>query len=184
MKAGFVIFNGMTLLDFVGVYDPLTRLKTMNFMPDFNWEICSFTDDVTDVTGLKIQPTQVKKTLSVYDLIVIPGGFSTRYLMNQTNLIEWIRTAEKCPLKASVCTGSLLLGKAGFLKNRKATTHQTAFEMLKEYCKEVVDERIVDEGSVITARGVSSSIDLGLFLCEKIAGKEVRATIQKQMDYQ
>ncbi|MFD0131711.1 DJ-1/PfpI family protein, partial [Bacillus subtilis] len=82
-----------------------------------------------------------------------------------------------------VCTGSLLFGSAGFLNGKTATTHPNAFEDLMKYCK-VVDKRIVDEGSVITARGVSSSIDLGLYLYEKLAGYEAKEKIRIQMDYQ
>jgi transcriptional regulator GlxA family with amidase domain len=94
-----------------------------------------------------------------------------------------VKTAANCRLKVSVCTGALLLGAAGFLKGRRATTHRTEFERLKEFCAAVVDERIVDEGDVITARGVTSSIDLGLYLCERLAGYEAKEKIRKQMDY-
>ena len=86
-------------------------------------------------------------------------------------------------MKASICTGSLLLGAAGFLKGKKATTHPEAFGELRKYCSSVVDERIVDEGDVITAGGVSSSIDLGLYLCEKLAGRAVKEQIRRQIDY-
>jgi len=86
-------------------------------------------------------------------------------------------------LKTSVCTGALLLGSAGFLAGKRATTHPNAFEELKPYCTVVENRRIVDEGSVVTARGVSSSLDLGLHLVERIAGREARTRIAKQMDY-
>jgi cyclohexyl-isocyanide hydratase len=78
----------------------------------------------------------------------------------------------------------VLLGAAGFLEGKRATTHRTAFEELRPFCREVIDRRIVDEGDIITARGVTSAIDLGLYLCEKLAGREARERIQKQMDYQ
>jgi cyclohexyl-isocyanide hydratase len=87
-------------------------------------------------------------------------------------------------LKTSVCTGALLLGAAGFLAGKRATTHPNAFEELKPYCATVIAaRRIVDEGEVVTARGVTASIDLGLHLVERIAGREARARIAKQMDY-
>jgi cyclohexyl-isocyanide hydratase len=76
------------------------------------------------------------------------------------------------------------LGSAGFLAGKRATTHPTAFEELRPYCATVVfDHRIVDQGDVVTAQGVTSSIDLGLHLVERIAGREARARIAKQMDY-
>ena len=86
-------------------------------------------------------------------------------------------------LKTSVCTGALLLGSAGFLAGKRATTHPNAFDELKPYCDAVVDQRVVDEGGVVTARGVTSSIDLGLHLVQRLAGSEARVGIAKQVDY-
>jgi cyclohexyl-isocyanide hydratase len=173
----------MTTLDFVGIYDPLTRLKTMGFLDDFAWDICAFTREVIDPAGLRITPQKVAEPLTC-DMVVVPGGFATRDLVRDHEFIGWLQTARDCKLKVSVCTGSVLLGAAGFLEGKKATTHRTALEELRPFCLEVVDRRIVDAGDVITARGVTSAIDLGLYLCEKLAGREVRERIQKQMDYQ
>lgn len=82
-----------------------------------------------------------------------------------------------------MCGGSIILGLAGLIKDKKATTHPLLMENLKKFTAKATDKRIVEDGNIITARGVTSSIDLGLFLCEKIAGKEIRIKIQKQMDY-
>ncbi|HBX23613.1 MAG TPA: DJ-1/PfpI family protein [Desulfotomaculum sp.] len=183
MKIAFIIFDGMTLLDFIGVYDPLTRLKTMNFMPYLEWDICAKTEIVSDSNGLQLIPNKVAVPLNDYDMIIIPGGFGTRKLVDDISFLNWIRTANLCKLKVSVCTGSLILGAAGFLKNKKATTHYNAFKNLEKYCLNVVDDRIVEDGDIITARGVSSSIDLGLYLVEKYLGPETKEKIQKQMDY-
>ncbi|MDY6765089.1 MAG: DJ-1/PfpI family protein [Halobacteria archaeon] len=183
MEVGFIIYEGMTTLDFLGVYDPVTRLNTMGFMDDLNWDVCAYTEEVRDITGLEIKPTEIREPLSKYDLVVVPGGFSSEEWIEKEGFIDWIRTSEECDLKASVCTGSLILGEAGYLKDKKATTHPNAFEGLKKYCASVVDDRIVDEGNVITARGVTSSIDLGLYLCEKITDRETKEKIRKQMDY-
>lgn len=184
MKIAFVIYDVMTAMDFIGVYDALIRLKTMKFLPAVEWEICAHTKEVADGTGLRITPTKAGESLSGYDLVVVPGGYGSRTLVNDSEFIAWLRTAEACGLKASVCTGSILLGVAGFLKGKRATTHQSAFDELRPYCEEVVDRKVVDEGDIITARGVTSSIDLGLYLCEKFAGREARERIAKQMDYQ
>jgi cyclohexyl-isocyanide hydratase len=83
----------------------------------------------------------------------------------------------------SVCGGSLVLGAAGYLKEKNATTHPALMQYLSNFTEKVCENRIVDDGNVITARGVTSSIDLGLYICEKIAGLDVREKIQKQMDY-
>ncbi len=183
MNAAFVIFDQMTALDFVGFYDPLTRLKSMDFMPDFHWQICSFCEDVSDTQDLRFDPDSVGLSLDYFDLLVVPGGYGSRSLQHNDEFINWLKTAAPVPLKASVCTGSLLLGAAGFLKGRRATTHPNAYDELARYCTQVSDQRVVDDGDIITARGVSSSIDLGLYLVERLAGENVRIEIAKQMDY-
>ncbi len=184
MKIAFIIYNEMTALDFIGVYDPLTRLKGMGFLKNLKWDICSYTRKIKDNTGLVFIPTKVNKSLKNYDMVIVPGGFGSRKLARDKGFIRWLKTAEDCKFIVSVCTGSLLLGEAGFLKGKKATTHPGAFKELKRFCSKVVNKRIVDEGDVITARGVISSIDLGLYLCEKLAGKKTREKIRKQMDHQ
>ena len=183
MKTAFIIFDRMTALDFIGVYDPLTRLRSMDLLADFEWDICAFTKQAENDKGLQLTPQKVGGSLDGYDLIVLPGGFGTRTLQHDSAFIDWLRTAHQVPLKASVCTGALLLGAAGFLSGKKATTHRNAFDSLTPYCQQVVDRRIVDEGEVVTARGVTSSIDLGLHLVRRFAGPQAASTIARQMDY-
>lgn len=182
MRAAFVIFERMTALDFVGVYDPLTRLKTMIFRPDFEWDVCALDAEVRDPTGLSFRASRVGESLGAYDLLVVPGGHGTRELASDERFVGWLRTAATCPLKASVCTGSLLLGAAGFLQGRTATTHPSALGELKQYCA-VSSARVVDEGDLVTAGGVTAAIDLGLHLCGRLAGAEAREKIRLQMDY-
>jgi len=183
MYAALIIFDGMTSLDFVGFYDPVTRLKTMNLMPDFYWQICALKSRITDDRGLRFQAHSVGEPLTGYDLIFVPGGFATRALQHDRLFVEWLKTAAAVQMKTSVCTGALLLGAAGFLEGRRATTHPAALTELAPYCAAVLKERVVDDGSVITAGGVSSSLDLGLHVVERLAGAEARATIARQMDY-
>jgi len=184
MRIAFIIYDGMTSLDFIGVYDPVTRLRTMGFLPDLEWEICAHSKEVSDSTGLRIAPTKIGEPLHRYDMVIVPGGFGSRKLIEDEKFIVWLRSAASCRVKVSVCTGSLLLGAAGFLRGKKATTHRSAFNELQKFCGQVVDERIVDEGDVITARGVTSSIDLGLYLCEKFSGVEAKERVRQQIDYQ
>jgi len=183
MKAAFIIFDKMTALDMVGVYDPLTRLKSMNLLPEFSWDICAPDNVVCDDRGLCFSATSVAEPLKDYDLIIVPGGYGTRPLQYDKKFIRWLKTAEPVKLKASVCTGSLLLGAAGFLAGKSATTHPAAIEELRTYCGSILNQRVVDEGDVVTAGGVTAAIDLGLYLVERIAGKAVRARIAQQMDY-
>lgn len=183
MKAAFVAFDRMTALDFIGFYDPVTRLKSMNVMGDFEWSICSTTRRIVDDRGLVFEADAVGEPLDSYGILFVPGGFGTRTLQHDRTFIEWLKGARPVPLKLSVCTGALLLGAAGLLRNRRATTHPRAYQELEPYCGSVVRERIVDDGDVVTAGGVSASIDLGLHLVRRLAGVEAHDRIAAQMDY-
>jgi transcriptional regulator GlxA family with amidase domain len=183
MKAAFVVFDRMTSLDFIGFYDPVTRLKSMKILDDFEWRVCSLTRHVADDRGLRIEADAVDEPLDSYDLLFVPGGFGTRALRHDGRFIDWLRTARRVPLKVSVCTGALLVGAAGFLQDRRATTHPSAYKELEPYCGSVVRDRVVDEGDVVTARGVSAAIDMGLYLVQRVAGGEARDRIATQMDY-
>jgi cyclohexyl-isocyanide hydratase len=183
MKIAFVIYNDVTLLDFAGAYDPLTRLKTMGFVPDFSWDICARTPSVRTVEGAELVPACVDNDLSVYDYVIIPGGDGIKSLMRDPAFLRWIAVPSKRTTLAAVCGGVLLLGAAGLLRDRRATTHPELQAVLKQFAREVSTDRIVDEGCIITAGGVTSAIDLGLYLCGKIAGQDVQEKIRKQMDY-
>jgi cyclohexyl-isocyanide hydratase len=183
MKVAFVIFNGITALDFIGFYDPIMRLKSQGYIPNLSWDLCSFTDTVHDSFGLSLMPSKVRQSLDSYDMIFIPGGLGTRTLQNNIDFVNWLKTAQNVPQKVSVCTGSLLLGAAGFLKNRKATTNFKEYDTLMQYCPDVLKVRIVEDQDVITAGAVASSLDLGLYVCEKLVGAEAREAIRMNMDY-
>jgi transcriptional regulator GlxA family with amidase domain len=185
MKIAFVVYNGMTALDFAGMYDPLTRLRTMGFLPDLVYDVCARTDPVTTHEGLRIIPDagRVCRELAEYDYILVPGGNSVESLMQDTAFLNWITVDTKRTVIAAVCGGVLLLGAAGLLRTRRATTHPGLREVLKRFAGEVSDSRVVKDGNIVTAGGVTASIDLGLYLCERIAGLQVRERIQEQMDY-
>ena len=155
----------------------------MGFMKDLSWDVCSWSETASDNFGLKIIPDLIKQPLDTYDAIIIPGGHGTRHLVKDTDFLNWIGTAKDVEYKMSVCTGSLILGAAGFLKSKRATTNFLEYETLRPFCAEVLTERLVVDGNVITAGAVSSSLDLGLYLCEIWGGPVARAEIQKRMDY-
>ena len=182
-RLAFVVFDRMTVLDFIGIYDPLTRLKSMGFLPGLTWDVCGQQPVARDDRGLSINATRFNEPLGGYDVLVVPGGFGTRTLKDDTRFVTWLQTAAPVELKVSVCTGAMLLGAAGFLKGKRATTHHAELDALRPYCAEVVSKRVVDEGDVITAGGVTSAIDVGLYVVERLAGAEVRRKIAKQMDY-
>jgi transcriptional regulator GlxA family with amidase domain len=183
MKLAYIIFDGITWLDLIGVYDPISRLKSMKYMPELSWDICCYNETAKDNFGLEVKAAKVKAPLSNYDAIVVPGGHGTRELQFNSHFINWVKTAEPVDYKISICTGSLILGAAGFLKNKTATTNFREYEALKPYCEKISTERIVEDGNVITAGAVSASLDLGLFLCNKWAGRQAVEEIRKRMDY-
>jgi transcriptional regulator GlxA family with amidase domain len=183
MKAAFILFDRMTFLDFIGFYDAVTRLKTMKIQEDFSWRTCAMRKGISDDRNLRVEVDSVGESLAGYDMLFVPGGFGTRALQRDKAFVEWLQTASGAPLKISVCTGALLLGAAGFLKGLRATTHPSAYKELEPYCETVLQERVVDEGLIITGRGVSTSIDLGLHVVERLAGAEARARVATQMDY-
>lgn len=183
MKAAYILFNDITLLDFIGVYDPLSRLQSQGHLPDFNWDVCALTPAVVDGFGLETKVDLVAPDLSGYDLVVVPGGYGTRDLQQDPDFLAWLSTAANVPLKTSVCTGALLLGAAGFLEGHRATTHFDEYEALAPYCTTVIKEELVDDGTVITAGAVASSLGLGLYLCNKFVGPERTAVIRRSMAY-
>lgn len=183
MKIAFLIYEGMTALDFVGVYDPLTRLKTMGFAPDLCWDLAAWEANVRDTSGLAFTPDAIRPSLADYDLVVVPGGKGSREMMKNPEFNAWLASANQAKQVASVCTGSLLLASAGLLEGKFAATHPAAREELKALGVNVVEARLVEDGSILTAGGVTAAIDLGLSLCRQIAGSEAAESIRKQMDY-
>lgn len=183
MKIAYILFDGITTLDFVGIYDPISRIQAKKYLPDLTWDLCALQAEIKDGFGLSLKIDQVQPDLSKYDMIIIPGGFGTRPLQTDEDFISWLKTAESVPYKVSICTGSLLLGAAGFLKNKIATTNYKEYGALKKYCKQVCSERIVQDGQLITGGAVASSLDLGLYLCDMLVGSEKTLEIQKSMDY-
>lgn len=184
MKVGFLIYDDITLLDLAGVYDPLIRVKSMGFDKNVQYELFSYKKLVNDFKGIiSLKVTTVRTTLEDFDLIIIPGGFGTRKLMKDEKLNLLLKTISSEAIVASVCSGSLLLGASGLLLGKQATTHKNAFKELKPYCKKVLSRRIVKDGRIITAGGVTSSIDLGLYLVNYFYGYDIMKKIAEQMEY-
>ncbi|KRE52168.1 DJ-1/PfpI family protein [Paenibacillus sp. Soil724D2] len=183
MKMAFVLFDGMTTLDFAGFYEAITWMGIMGAKENVTWDFCSNKEEITDDRGLTVKVTHVYPDLSDYDLLFVPGGFSTRSLRFDSAFITWLQTSANVTYKVSVCTGALLLGAAGFLHEKKATTNPSAYELLTPYCSEVVKKRIVRDGNLFTGGGVSASIDLGLFVIESLTDSLFVQQVQQKMDY-
>ncbi len=183
MKIAYILFDEITLLDLIGFYDPIKNIKTKGFMENLNWDLCATKKSIKDSFGLEIIVDKIKPDLSDYDMIVVPGGYGTRKLQYDIEFIDWLRTGENVDFIVSICTGSLLIGAAGFLKNKTATTNFNEYKSLEKYCERVAQARIVDDDNIITAGAVASSLDLGLYLAEKLIGKEKTEEIRIGMDY-
>lgn len=186
-RTALLAFPGLTALDLVGVYDALRRIAPMGIDRGATLRIIGTHAVVHDETGMTLVPDGVYEDLGDFDLLVVPGGLGTRRLMHDERTLDylrgWGRGARGRPV-ASVCTGALLLGAAGFLKGRRATTHHLAYEELAPFCRELArGERVVEDGPVTTAAGVSSSLDLGLHLVERHWGREARERVASVMEY-
>jgi putative intracellular protease/amidase len=97
MKIAYILYDGITYLDFIGIYDPLSRLKMMHYIPDLTWDICANKTQIKDSFGLTTLCDKVLNDLSGYDMIIIPGGFGTRQLTMDNDYISWLKTAENVP---------------------------------------------------------------------------------------
>ncbi len=183
-RIAFLAFPQLTVLDLVGAYDALRRVGPMGIDPPVRCHVVGTEPEIDDGSGLRFHPESVYPDPAGFDLLVVPGGMGTRALAEDARCIEWLRAWGSDRPLASVCTGSLLLGRAGHLRGLRATTHHAALEELRPWCGEVLaDRRVVDEGRVVTAAGVSSSLDLGLHLVERYWGAAARARIARQMEY-
>ena len=183
-RIAFLVFPRLTMLDFIGAYDALRRVAAMSIDPEVTHRVIGTDAEIVDESGLKLTPDSVYEDLAGFDLLYVPGGLGTRTLVDDRRLTDYLRSWGDARPVASVCTGALLLGRAGYLRGLKATTHHHAYDLLRPLCGEVVtDRRVVDEGRVVTAGGVASSLDLGLYLVEKFWGAEARQKIAAQMEY-
>ena len=180
----FVAFEGMTLLDLVGMYDPISRIRTMGFDPTSTCEIVGAGGMRVWVgDGAAIGVDRVRPSLDDVDVLLLPGGHGTRALEQDVEVGTWLASFPKNRLMASVCTGAFLAAAGGRLDGKRATTHASAISRLADYGAVAVHERIVDEGQLVTAGGVTSAIDLGLYLVRRIHGDEVATKIATQMEY-
>jgi putative intracellular protease/amidase/uncharacterized protein (DUF952 family) len=183
-KFAVVGFAGMTLLDLVGALDPLMRIVSMDVDRDASIEVVSATDEPWSAFGARFSAARVRPPLDAYDVLVVAGGPETRRLEGDARVVEWLRGFPENRLAASVCTGALLLGAAGRLRGKRATTHHASLDLLARYGATAVSgTRVVRDGQVVTAGGVTSAMDLGLFLVDWLYGDEARARIAARMEY-
>ncbi|MEO5899510.1 MAG: DJ-1/PfpI family protein [Ilumatobacteraceae bacterium] len=176
------IFPRLTALDAIGPYEVLQR------MPDY--EVVFVGHEIGTVRtengmlGLSVDTTF--EDLPHPDIVVVPGGIGSRALMNDTRVLDWVRTAHQTTtFTTSVCTGSLVLGAAGLLTGLTATTYWTAYDVLTKLGAIPVAERVVEhlDERIITAAGVSSGIDMALRLVELLADDVAAKAMQLMIEY-
>jgi putative intracellular protease/amidase len=180
MNIAIPIFDRVTALDAVGPYEVLSRLPGAHV----HFLAASEGPRRTDNGMLALHADATFEQLPDPEVIVVPGGFGTRELMHDELMLGWLREAhETSEWTTSVCTGSLLLAAAGIVDGLEATTHWMALDVLAEYGAHPVSRRVVEQGKVITAAGVSSGIDMALLLAARIAGEDVAKAIQLGIEY-
>jgi putative intracellular protease/amidase len=180
MDIAIPLFDRITALDAIGPYEVLSRLPGARI----RWVAITPGPYRTDNRQLTLMADEPLSAVPHPEIIMVPGGFGTRALMTPNPLLDWLRAAhETSQWTTSVCTGSLLLGAAGILRGLEATTHWAAHEQLAELGAKPTLKRVVEQGKVITAAGVSSGIDMGLTLAARIAGEEFAQTIQLGIEY-
>jgi transcriptional regulator GlxA family with amidase domain len=180
----FVVYPGLTPLDLVGPLQVLSALAQLD--PTYRTVVVGATKDTVDTdTPLRIAPSHTFDEVPSPFAVLVPGGtVPTLRAMADEALLAWLRTAAAgAELVTSVCTGSLILGAAGLLDGKEATTHWMFRDVLAGLGATPVARRWVEAGRVITAAGVSAGIDLALHLVERLAGRQVATNIQFVIEY-
>jgi len=180
MDIACLVFDGVTALDAVGPYEVLSRLPGASFS-FVGREVGTVRTD-NGVLGLVVD--RAIDDVAACDVLVVPGGLGTRRLVHDDRVLEWVRAMhDTTTWTTSVCTGSLVLGAAGLLEGLEATTHWTELESLAALGATPVARRVVEQGKVVTAAGVSAGIDMALVLAARVAGEFVAQAIQLGIEY-
>jgi putative intracellular protease/amidase len=176
-----LIYEGFTALDVIGPYEVLGCLPgaEIQFVSKKIGPVRAHTNSLSVTADYALQDVQRP------DIIVVSGGTSGTMRASEDNeFLSWLRNAhETSKWTTSVCTGSLILGAAGLLQGLKATTHWYAKDILPKFGAQYVSERVVKQGKIITAAGVSSGIDMALTLVAEIAGPEIAKVAQLIIEY-
>jgi putative intracellular protease/amidase len=172
------IYEDFTALDAVGPYEVLSRVGHVRFAGVAAGPVRTDNGMLTVVAETSLAEA------SSPDVVVVPGGPGARALTADRVWLDWLRAVHATSTwTTSVCTGSLLLGAAGILDGLRATSHWLELETLREYGAEPTGQRVVVEGKVVTAAGVSAGIDMALTLAARIAGDEAAKAIQLAIEY-
>ncbi len=179
LQIGFLIFPHLTQLDLTGPFEVLARIKTADV--HLIWKNL---DPITSDIGLRILPTTTIGDCPDLDVICIPGGPGVNELLNDDEVIEFVRRqGEQARYVTSVCTGALVLGAAGLLQGYRAATHWAALRFLEQLGATPVATRVCIDRNRITGGGVTAGIDFGLLLSEQLASRKDAEKIQLYLEY-
>jgi cyclohexyl-isocyanide hydratase len=169
----------MTQLDLTGPFEVFTRL------PDAQVLLLSKTlEPVEADSGLRLLPYVTLRDCPQLDVICVPGGPGVNALMEDAEVLDWLRRqSEQAHYVSSVCTGSLVLGAAGLLRGKHATSHWNSHDMLPAFGAIPTEGRVVRDGNLFTASGVTAGIDFALTMVAELAGAQVARAIQLQIEY-
>ena len=179
INIGLFIFENMQLLDMVGPYEAFKSIS------DIDVQLIGETmQPIMTTNQISISPTCQITTADQCDVLCIPGGNGVNELINNRFVLDFINLqAQKAKYVTSVCTGALVLGAAGLLKGRKATTHWTALDFLPMFGATPCKDRVVIDGNIITAGGITAGLDFGLFLISELLGKQKAEIAQLELQY-
>lgn len=180
MQIAILIFEKLTALDAVGPYEVLRSVP--------GWEVKFVGPEKgpvrTDSGALGLSADYSLDEVSGADVVLVPGGKGNRPLLEDEAVLSWLREADaRSKWTTSVCTGALVLGAAGLLEGKRATTYWPFLEQLREYGADPVGGRFVEDGKTITAAGVSAGIDMAFHLVGQEAGQEVAQAVQLGIEY-
>ena len=192
-RVGILVFPNVEVLDFCGPFEvfSVTRLneeaRREEPSPFEVLVVAESKDTVVATGGLKVVPDVTLDTCPPLDILVVPGGWGTRSEINNERLVKWIgERGREVETLTSVCTGSMLLGKAGLLDGRRATTHWRALPWMRESFPSVtVEEKlhVVEDGHVVTSAGISAGIDMALRIVLRYFGAAVGRATARNMEY-
>jgi cyclohexyl-isocyanide hydratase len=179
LNIGSLLFDNLDQIDLTGPFEVLSRL------PNATYRIyAKSTDPVRDVLGLRIMPDATLAEAPQLDILHVPGGPGQEALMEDEEILGWLRgQAEGAKKVLSVCTGALLCGAAGLIRGKRATTHWASFHLLPWFGAIPVDERVVVDGDWIFAAGVTAGIDGALLLAAEVRGVAAAQCIQLDIAY-
>jgi transcriptional regulator GlxA family with amidase domain len=183
-----LIFDDVEVLDFAGPFEVFSVTRELAGNQLFNVHTVGLNPGTVRArNGLKVVPEHTLESVPQPHVLIIPGGQGTRALLHQSSVIDWIRRkTPKTELVASVCTGSLLLAKAGLLAGQPATTHYKCFDLLRELEPTALvreDLRFTDTERVLTGAGISAGIDLSLHIVARLHGADTAQRTAAYMEY-